>query len=1319
MRTSALQQNDEDGENTHVKKFNEVLVQEDDDGNEPRSSALVQQDDDVESKDHDLRKGFTYPGYKTKTIRLILFALLKLFLPFLDFVTDVNMLFQFGIPVIFGYQLCVEKSSGYANAAFGSVPEWSIDGEVCGYVDNRYNPSTTIDRRRKLKEQSQSSQERQLTHVTSADSVSVRGRQRRLVEIDTAEQTNDCTGLTTEDTCIAVDKCRWDILPNDNTLSCFDPVLESFQGLSVVLEQDRFLELYCNQFQPMHRGENTTHFNETLNICLSWSLSNGIKACDWDPYHQFCAPATSFFWKETPDNCARLGGGDGSGPGTYNENINSSCSLNCNCIYVSIDGSANGYQCMDRMAYAYTVSPYSTIGISWNTQEGYCQYMNSTCCSSFYFEGDTAQPACCTPGVNGCSYPSNSNSQCNSANNQVSDYHNEHCLPEQGCLPAALSAMYSEEALRGRYCDQCARCSDELHLNQATKASDGGDIYDTTAARTEAYVTEWSARFSCCSCDRIGNGKMCSIPETFDYGSTEFADYATTCDQIGQIPDTIFRGDSSTYEFKAYNTFARDSFNCRSSDAALVEDSEICQGLLTYVEKTGTDYSYGGITCTSWYNIPKKYVSLDSPQTCKARYETDVATYFENNLGMYECYNSSDFSEFGCMDFEEMKTYYKMKEENDWYNNPSANTYTYNSCRDTDVFSASTYVSCCFTAISTTCSSYTVPSCPAGCTSYNSITGTACYDPVQAMVNGGDTHVDSSWYCYWIENEADCISFQDPTSSSSPAQTLCEWDDSRVGRNDQDVQNTAKCIVRTDRTLEGTCLGTGSNCACVQPSNDYFKSPYSNDLKCPHKSYCYLPMLSECPIYNNGGYLSSWTDLDTAYMRWASRWSYASLSCYQDDANGGYHISSVDTYNEGCGGFKASFGCYVDGSKDDSVTIGDVLVSPLQLVMFCGGNRDDECRRCNAINIFAAQNVFATGGEFNYGDAYSNAGDTGYTTIITTIFMVCLLALVFIKEVLGLYIIANMTIHMYRTEGKLVSRDYDYITVGKDSIVGLIALLFLCIVLYRDEGWAGIGLYQVRYKLLEDGWSVEELEEKFENEKEEYLRYHPSQKVVIEEEEPKGNMYNRIQAMENSEGNIGSYNTNEGEGTPGRRSWTVELVETGREEEDLLKPIEDGDHDKDAFVRKTNPKRETSEGHNTIGFEQWVEKMLGVVHHVDEMVIPPLCEPETIMFSSWNVLELMEVMIGLVTTCLLLFTVGSLYYIKGEGSAPPHAEILATLFAFVTSLADLVFNILGGFCHCHSWLKWVKRTILAALFSAPLVLAALIYMSIYDNDACV
>ena len=100
-------------------------------------------------------------------------------------------------------------------------------------------------------------------------------------------------------------------------------------------------------------------------------------------------------------------------------------------------------------------------------------------------------------------------------------------------------------------------------------------------------------------------------------------------------------------------------------------------------------------------------------------------------------------------------------------------------------------------------------------------------------------------------------------------------------------------------------------------------------------------------------------------------------------------------------------------------------------------------------------------------------------------------------------------------------------------------------------------------------------------------------------------------------------------------------------------------------------------------------------------------------------MELMEVMIGLVTTCLLLFTVGSLYYIKGEGSAPPHAEILATLFAFVTSLADLVFNILGGFCHCHSWLKWVKRTILAALFSAPLVLAALIYMSIYDNDACV
>ena len=53
--------------------------------------------------------------------------------------------------------------------------------------------------------------------------------------------------------------------------------------------------------------------------------------------------------------------------------------------------------------------------------------------------------------------------------------------------------------------------------------------------------------------------------------------------------------------------------------------------------------------------------------------------------------------------------------------------------------------------------------------------------------------------------------------------------------------------------------------------------------------------------------------------------------------------------------------------------------------------------------------------------------------------------------------------------GKFFDRDHDAITVGKDSIAALVYFLCLCIIIVKEEGLRGIALYQMRFKLLEDG----------------------------------------------------------------------------------------------------------------------------------------------------------------------------------------------------------------------------------------------------------
>ena len=211
------------------------------------------------------------------------------------------------------------------------------------------------------------------------------------------------------------------------------------------------------------------------------------------------------------------------------------------------------------------------------------------------------------------------------------------------------------------------------------------------------------------------------------------------------------------------------------------------------------------------------------------------------------------------------------------------------------------------------------------------------------------------------------------------------------------------------------------------------------------------------------------------------------------------HFSSVDTYVTGtgeCAGFKASFGCY---SGTDAVTIGDALTSPLGLDLGCTGSADDECRKCSLWHVFDLLNpaLLPEGQWFNYGDeSLDRVSASKVLSICASIALLLLFIIIVIKEIIGLYITIFMVWEFKTKKGTYFDRDHDVITVGKDSIVALLYFFGLCIKIYCEEGLAGIALYQERFKLLEDGWTSEELMAKWERD-----HYEMAESVSSQEKE--------------------------------------------------------------------------------------------------------------------------------------------------------------------------------------------------------------------------
>ena len=71
--------------------------------------------------------------------RLLMFVAIAIFLPIVDFITDIQMVITFGVPLLVGYDVCtVQRSNDQVEKVqFAASPGWSINDEICGYIDNR------------------------------------------------------------------------------------------------------------------------------------------------------------------------------------------------------------------------------------------------------------------------------------------------------------------------------------------------------------------------------------------------------------------------------------------------------------------------------------------------------------------------------------------------------------------------------------------------------------------------------------------------------------------------------------------------------------------------------------------------------------------------------------------------------------------------------------------------------------------------------------------------------------------------------------------------------------------------------------------------------------------------------------------------------------------------------------------------------------------------------------------------------------------------------------------------------------------------------
>ena len=111
---------------------------------------ILKPPDDALGKDP--RVNFRHSNFKAPLTKITLFVLLKFILPFCDFITDLQMVLTFGAPALGGYEICTQMSdpvySGVNATAFGSVPHWTLNGDICGYIDGRYVPPVEAARRR-------------------------------------------------------------------------------------------------------------------------------------------------------------------------------------------------------------------------------------------------------------------------------------------------------------------------------------------------------------------------------------------------------------------------------------------------------------------------------------------------------------------------------------------------------------------------------------------------------------------------------------------------------------------------------------------------------------------------------------------------------------------------------------------------------------------------------------------------------------------------------------------------------------------------------------------------------------------------------------------------------------------------------------------------------------------------------------------------------------------------------------------------------------------------------------------------------------------
>jgi len=232
-----------------------------------------------------------------------------------------------------------------------------------------------------------------------------------------------------------------------------------------------------------------------------------------------------------------------------------------------------------------------------------------------------------------------------------------------------------------------------------------------------------------------------------------------------------------------------------------------------------------------------------------------------------------------------------------------------------------------------------------------------------------------------------------------------------------------------------------------------------------------------------------------------------------------------------------------------------------------------ECRYFNLFNAFFegfSDNTFPIG-DYSDGDAQMTDMLTDMQSrIFLALFMIAIL-----KEVLGVVI----TVMTYVNHGYKVDLDVDYVSVGKDSIAGLLMLLYVLYHLPRGE----IGLYAERYKQLMDGYTPERITE---------LRERNSEKLKRK--------------------SIAKY-----EKAMAKRE---KLIKRGRDPSTIELP-----------QKWTAASAEVAHRNKD-----------GTHHVVDIHDIEPLIEPYTIFYHFWNLFEFVESVAGLSFGLLYFFRLGVL-----------------------------------------------------------------------------